>query len=61
MISLTTLPRFVYSMKPPHHQNNEQAIKKYHKRTIASLGGGVELIGAVGRGNRWLEFLYSSF
>jgi hypothetical protein len=48
-------------MKPPHHQNNRKTIKKYHKITITSLGGGVELIGGVGRTNRWLEFLYSSF
>jgi hypothetical protein len=60
-ITQNLVPRFIYSMKPPYHQNNGQVIFKYHKRTIASLGGGVELIGRVGRGNRWLEFLYSSF
>jgi hypothetical protein len=53
-ITRNLVPIFVYSMKPPHHQNNGQAIKKCHKRTITSLGGGVELIGGVGRGNRWL-------
>ncbi len=34
------VPRFVYSMKPPHHQNNGQTIKKYHKRTIVTKNEG---------------------
>jgi hypothetical protein len=38
-ITHNLVPRFVYSMKPPHHQNNGQAIKNIRELLQAWVVG----------------------